>query len=318
MKSKHLHLNRRRALQIAVTASLSAGALCCGPVSVNAEELVSGQHKPWLRKTLKFGMIGVDGDLNDKFAAAKQAGFEGVELNAPGFDRHSVKQATNAAKATGLIIDGTVGSDHWQVRHTDPDPAVRAKALASLRQGLQQTADVGADTMLLVAGHGKDGSPSEVDKRALDNISQAVPNAEELGVSILIENVWNEFLYDPNGGTSQTADALAAFIDDFNSPFVGLQFDIGNHWKYGDPAEWIRTLGQRIKKLDIKGFSRKTGRFTKITEGDIDWPTVKEALRDIDYTGWLAAEVSGGNVDRLREISQHLDEALQCNVGTKG
>ena len=132
-------------------------------------------------------------------------------------------------------------------------------------------------------------------------------------MAILIENVWNDFTYDHEGGNDQTADRLAAFIDVFDSPLVGVQFDIGNHWKYGDPAAWIRTLGKRIQKLDIKGFSREKDGFTKITEGDIDWPAVEQALHDIKYTGWLAAEVGGGDIDRLKEVNEHLEEALHCS-----
>ncbi|TWU17737.1 endonuclease 4 [Novipirellula galeiformis] len=296
---------RRQILQLGA-ASVAGLAM----MRTSAVDAAPAAGKPWLRKTLKIGMIGVKGSLADKFAAAKEAGFEGVELNAPGFN---VEEANAAAKATGLIIDGTVGSDHWGVRHTDPDPEVRAKALVSLRKGIEQTAAVGADTMLLVPGRGSDGTADEVFKRALDNISQALPDAEKHGVSILMENVWNEMFYDVDGGTEQTADAFAAFIDAFDSPWVGAQFDIGNHWRFGDPAGWVRTLDQRIKKLDIKGFSRETGKFTKITEGDIDWPSVKKALRDIKFTGWLAAEVGGGDLERLKEVSRNLDKALQCS-----
>ena len=88
---------------------------------------------PWLRKTLKIGMIRVPGKLLDKFNAAKQAGFDGVELNVPGIN---IQEAKNAAAASGLIIDGTVGNYHWQVRHSDPDPKVRADALARLKAGI--------------------------------------------------------------------------------------------------------------------------------------------------------------------------------------
>ena len=263
----------------------------------------------WLRKTLKIGMIRSDGSLTDKFKLAKQAGFEGVELSVPGVDAEAAKQAS---KASGLIIDGTVGNYHWGERHSDPSETVRATALDKLKQGLRDTAALGADTMLLVPAHGKDGSDTEVYDRAFAAIKEALPIAEETKVSILIENVWNDFLYDHEGGNDQTADKLAAFIDALDSPWLGVQYDIGNHWKYGDPAGWIRTLGKRIKKLDIKGFSREKGQFTKITEGDIDWPSVKQALRDIEFTGWLAAEVGGGGLDRLEEVEKNMENALQC------
>ncbi len=293
------HPNRR-------TFIAASASLALSPTLLRGDETKS----PWLQKTLKVGMIRPGKTLAEKFAIAKQAGFAGVELNAPGFD---VDEAIAAAEATGMIIDGTVGSYHWEERHTDPNADVRELALKKLIQGLRDTAAVGADTMLLVPGHGNDGSPAEVYERAMAAIRAALPVAEETGVSILIENVWNHFLYQHDGPDDQTADALAKFVDAFDSPLVGVQFDIGNHWKYGDPAAWIRTLDKRIKKLDIKGFSRASGKFTKINEGDIRWPEVEAALRQIGFTGWLAAEVGGGNLDRLREVARNMDAALNCD-----
>ncbi len=232
------------------------------------------------------------------------------KLGVPGVN---VEAAKKAAQETGLIIDGTVGGYHWKIRHTDPDESVRAKAMQNLKKGIEVTAALGAETMLLVPGHGKDGTDAEVHDRAKAAIDEALPIAEKYDVAILIENVWNDFCYDHEGGSDQTADRLVEFVDEFGSELVGVQFDIGNHWKYGDPAEWIRTLGPRIKKLDIKGFSRETDTFTKITEGDIDWPAVEQALRDINFTGWLAAEVAGGDLNRLKEVSANLDKALHCS-----
>lgn len=299
---------RQRREFLKVGAATMAAAMTSSASVMHGEETSKG---PWLRKTLKIGMIGVKGSLTEKFKVAKEAGFEGVELNVPGIN---IAEANAAAAETGLIIDGTVGGYHWGVRHSDPDPKVRADALAKLKAGLTETRAVGADTMLLVPGHGKDGSEAEVYERAMASIRQALPVAKEQKVSILIENVWNHFLYDHSGGNNQSAEQLAKFIDAFESPLVGVQFDIGNHWKYGDPAAWIRTLGPRIKKLDIKGFSREKDKFTKITEGDIDWPSVEKALRDIGFTGWLAAEVGGGDLARLKEVATHLDEALHCSA----
>ena len=123
----------------------------------------------------------------------------------------------------------------------------------------------------------------------------------------MIENVWNQFCYDHDGGHDQTADKFKRYVDDFNSPWVGMQFDIGNHWKYGSMGDWIRTLGKRIQKLDVKGFSRAEGKFKKIGEGDLDFADVRKALIEINFHGWLAAEVGGGGLERLQEVSANLD-----------
>jgi hexulose-6-phosphate isomerase len=131
-----------------------------------------------------------------------------------------------------------------------------------------------------------------------------------LGVAIVIENVWNQFLYDHNGGADQTADKFVKYVDEFHSPWVGMQFDIGNHWKYGSMGDWIRQLDKRVLKLDVKGFSRAQGKFTPIGEGDIDYADVRKALTEINFHGWLAAEVAGGDLAALTSVSQQMDVAF--------
>ncbi len=260
-----------------------------------------------LYKTLKIGMVRVPGTLVDKFKAAKEAGFDGIEMRAPG---DSVEEVKQAIAETGLPVDGNVNSGHWNVRHTDPSAEVRAKALEALKQGLIDTNAMGGDTLLLVVGRGSDGPEKEIWDRSIENISQAIPLAAELGVSIAVENVWNQFCYDHEGDHKQTADKFVKYIDEFNSPWVGMQFDIGNHWKYGSMGDWIRQLGKRIIKLDLKGFSRADSKFTKIGEGDLDWADVRKALLEINYSGWAAAEVGGGDLNRLKEISANMDAAF--------
>ena len=294
--------NRRQFLQTSA-ALTGAAALGTSASAQDTEPTLKGR----LYKTLKIGMVKVEGSLTDKFKAAKVAGFDGIEMNAPGMD---VDETRRAIEESGLPVDGTVNSSHWQIRHTDPDPKVRERALSSLKQALELTHAVGGNTALLVLGRGSDGPEEEIWERSIENISKALPLAAELGVYIAIENVWNQFLYDHDGDHTQTADKYVKYVDELNSPWVGMQFDIGNHWKYGSMGDWIRQLGRRIVKLDLKGFSRADGKFTKITEGDLDWADVRKALLEINYTGWAAAEVGGGNLERLKEVSDNMDKAF--------
>jgi hypothetical protein len=69
----------------------------------------------------------------------------------------------------------------------------------------------------------------------------------ETGVSIALENVWNDFLMSPL--------EAAAFVDACNHPKVGWYFDVGNVLRYGRPTDWIEALDKRILKIDIKEFS---------------------------------------------------------------
>ena len=287
-----------------------AGQLAsAAPATVTAAAKASNSLDGKLFKTLKFGMIKGK-SVMERFQMAKDAGFEAVEFNTPGVP---IEEAKAAIAATGIIVDGTVCGTHWAVRHSDPKPEIRAKALADLKKSIEETHAVGGSSVLLVVGHGKDGTHDEVWSRSVANIKQALPLAGKLGISIVIENVWNHFCYDHNGGSDQTAELLANYVDEFNSPLVGLQFDIGNHWKYGSMGDWIRHLGKRIIKLDVKGFSREKNKFTKIGEGDLDFADVRKALTEINYHGWCAAEVGGGDLNRLKEISANMNKAFGLN-----
>ncbi|MEZ6150750.1 MAG: hypothetical protein R3C09_11555 [Pirellulaceae bacterium] len=77
-----------------------------------------------LLKTLKIGMVKIPGDLTAKFKAVKAAGYEGIELNSPGID---VEQTLAAIAASGLVVDGSVCSTHWDIRHSSPDATQRAQ-----------------------------------------------------------------------------------------------------------------------------------------------------------------------------------------------
>ena len=287
---------------------LGGSALGCAGAADASTNPLDASLEGRIYKTLKIGMVKVKGSLTEKFAAAKEAGFAGIEMNSPGMD---VEATRLAIKESGLPVDGTVCSTHWNKTHTSPDEKVRAEALRDLQTAIRDTHAVGGNTALLVVGHGKDGPESEIWPRAIENISKALPLCAELGVYIAIENVWNRFLYDHDGDHLQSADKFVKFVDDLNSPWVGMQFDIGNHWKYGSMGDWIRSLGKRVVKLDLKGYSRAKNNWVKeIGTGDIDWADVRKALIEINYYGWAAAEVGGGDLERLKQISANMDRVF--------
>src|SRR5204863_7383623 len=85
--------------------------------------------------------------------------------------------------------------------------------------------------------------------RSREEIRKVLPLAEQNGVKIAIEVVWNDFITKP--------EQLVKYVDEFNSPQVGAYFDVSNMVKYGvPPAAWIRALGPRMLKFDFKGYSK--------------------------------------------------------------
>lgn len=258
--------------------------------------------------SLKCGMCGDGKSLEDKFRLLKDLGYDGVELDSPG--GQNKPEARKASEKVGLPIHGVVDSIHWGITLSDPSAEQRQKGLEGLLTAIRESDSVGGTSVLLVpAVVNKDVSQQQAWDRSIEQIRKALPLAAKLGVHILIENVWNRFLYDHDGPNNQTAGKLAKYIDEIDSPWVGSYFDIGNHQKYGKPAEWIRTLGRRIVKLDVKDWGVKAG-FSKIGGGDVDWPEVRNALAEIRFTGWATAEVGGGNRARCAEILANMRRHL--------
>lgn len=263
---------------------------------------------PPIKLALKYGMAGFDQDIAGTFATLKELGYDGVELDSPGGQDKA--QALAASRSTGLPIHGVVNSIHWHTRLSDPDEATRAKAFEGLLTAIREAHMVGGSSVLLVPAV-VDGAtnPDQARERSIPQIRKALPLAAELGIHILIENVWNQFLYDPEGGNDQDAKLLVDYIDEIDSPWVGSYFDIGNHQRFGKPGTWIRQLGKRIIKLDVKDWGVEDG-FGKIGAGDVDWADVRAALGEIRYTGWATAEVSGGNRERCAEILANMRKHL--------
>ena len=101
-----------------------------------------------------------------------------------------------------------------------------------------------------------------------------------------IENVWNKFLVDPF--------AMRAFIDQFDSEWVGAYFDVGNSMLTGYPEHWIRTLGKRIKRVHLKDFRRGVGTadgFVDLLAGAESGRGVWRPLREVGHGGPLTAEM---------------------------
>lgn len=258
--------------------------------------------------SLKCGMCGDGKTLEEKFKLLKELGYDGVELDSPGGQNKD--EAKKASEKVGLPTHGVVDSIHWGITLSDPSEEKRQKGLEGLLTAIRESDAIGGTSVLLVpAVVNKNVTEQQAWDRSIEQIRKALPLAAKLGVHILIENVWNRFLYDHDGPNNQTADKLAKYLDEINSPWVGSYFDIGNHQKYGKPAEWIRTLGKRIVKLDVKDWGVKAG-WAKIGSGDVDWPDVRKALAETKFTGWATAEVGGGNRERCAEILANMQKHL--------
>src|SRR5437868_4861873 len=88
--------------------------------------------------------------------------------------------------------------------------AVGFSALVALTDCLQTGQTLGAYSVLLVPGVvNDDKSYEDCWRLSMEQIKQAIPIAQETGVQIAVENVWNGFLLSPL--------EAARYVDDLNA-----------------------------------------------------------------------------------------------------
>lgn len=262
-----------------------------------------GLHK----KSLKWGMIKEDGlSVLEKFQLVKELGFDGIELDWP--NDLPEKEILEARDKTGIELPGVVNSLHWKKPFSSPDASIRKELFDSMIEAFHKTKLYGGNTVLLVPGKVDENVRyDEAWSRSTAEIKKLLPEAEKTGVKIAIENVWNNFLISPM--------EAANYIDQFQSDMIGWYMDIGNVVRYGWPDQWVRILGKRIIKVDIKDYSRKKqneegiweGFKVLLGDGSSDYAKVNAALKEVGYSGWGSAEVRGGDRIRLKEISDRMD-----------
>lgn len=305
-------MNRRTFLRS--SAILSAFA----PAALRAAEPKAAPAAAKPRRAHKKGfMFGTFGgaaartlSVEQRFKLLREAGFNGVEV-ASAMNQQEVLAARDAA---GLEIPSVVIATHWTHPLSSPNPTMRQTGLDGLRQGLRDAKAYGASSVLLVPGVvNKDISYADCYTRSIEEIKKAIPLAEELGVVIAIENVWNGFLLSP-------LEAVA-YVDSFKTPIVRWHFDVGNVVNMGWPDQWARLLGPRISKIHVKEYSRKirdekgpyAGFRAELMTGDSDWPAVMAALDSVGYTaGWLITEQSRATHPALSDAEwlSHLNSKL--------
>ncbi len=313
-------VNRRNFLRTG-SAVLGAGALsvaapntpaAASPVPTTIVRPPTGKR---LLLSCKLGMIADQADgrklsLTERLQAAGEAGFDGVDFDQAG--DFTPEQAREAVRASGVFVHNAINHAHWQQRLTSAKPEERDRSRANIEHCLRVSHAAGGSGVLIVLGQAGDGPAEVIEERCQVEIRKLLPLAASLGQPILIENVWNRMFYQHDAPPEQGPEAFIRFVDFFKSPWVGMYYDLGNHWKYGQPDQWIRAFAHRCVKLDVKGFSRAGNKFVEITgaDDDLPWDRVREALADIGFTGWATAEVGGGDVKRLTQVRQQMQKAF--------
>ncbi|MHC4602937.1 MAG: sugar phosphate isomerase/epimerase family protein, partial [Planctomycetota bacterium] len=180
-------MKRRSFLKYTAAATVGTGLLRT-PTFTAAE-----RRGAKLRKAVQLGMLPKKLPDADKFKLAKKCGFEGIEAY-PMNDLNAARQQGRLARAAGVPIHSIVFGG-WHAPFSEADPKVIKKGLSGMETALHCAKAMGAEAVLLVPAVVKENvSYADAYKRSQKHIRKLLPLAEEVGVVIAVENVWNKFL----------------------------------------------------------------------------------------------------------------------------
>lgn len=262
-------------------------------------------------QTVREGKMDLAGFID--FAA--QQGVEGVELLDYFWTdkQQQIPLVKQQLKDRGLkLAVYSIGNDFFQ-----PDPAVRAKEFAALKQGVDVANQLEVNVLRVFSGSAKEGYKLE-DGLAwiLEGLTEGAAYAQAHGVTLALEN---------HGLMAGRSDQVRQIIQTVNSPALRANLDTGNFLLVGqNPTDAARDLADVVALVHLKDFRKATAddklhvykgldgvgyTGTVVNEGQVDLAAIVGILAKAGYTGWLSLEYEGGQDPVTIGVPRSLAEA---------
>lgn len=199
--------------------------------------------------------------------------------------RHNLTIANINAFMMNAVADPR--QPYWHPGWTDPDCHYRAIRREHTKRALLLATEIGARNVTTEPGGLlMDGQTWEEGARLFyEEIMPCVEVAEQLGVLLLIEPE-PELLIEK-------FDQYLAFADRVQSPWVGLNFDIGHAYcVHEDPQDWVAKMAPFTKHYHFEDIAASRVHKHLIPgHGAIDFEATLAAIQKTGYDGWITVEL---------------------------
>jgi len=333
---QHSPITRRTALQSALAAggvaAIAGSAEGAQTQPAKPDPRRSSPRRYNMKKSINLWAFPYPERMNlrECMQLAKNAGFDGIELNydldndlSPRATAKDLRSIRAMADKIGIGISGLCSFLFWPYPLSSNDPKKRARGMELAGNMIQAAHDLGVENLLVVPGAvhipwrtDHEPVPNDVcDRRARDAVTRLLPRAEKLRVSLNIENIFfNGYLMTPA--------EMIAFVDSFKSKYVRVHFDTGNIMLFQFPEHWIAQLGNRIKNIHFKEFTKKgtdhsLESFRPLLDGTTNWPAVMEALDKVGYRDYLTFEYFHPYIHYPEALVYQTADALDRMLGRK-
>ncbi|MCE8003391.1 hydroxypyruvate isomerase [Billgrantia ethanolica] len=231
-------------------------------------------------------MLFTEEDFLDRFKAAAEAGFKGVEYLFP-YDYSAVELKARLDEHGLTQVLHNLPAGDWGAG--ERGIACHPDRVEEFRAGVEKAIDyatvLGCKQVNCLAGIQPQGVSLEQARRTLvENLRYAAEKLEAAGILLLAEPINTRDI--PGFFLNRTEQALAIF-DEVGSPNLKLQYDI-YHMQImeGDLAPTIEKHLARIAHVQL---ADNPGRHEPGT-GEIHYPFLFAHLDRLGYDGWIGCE----------------------------
>jgi sugar phosphate isomerase/epimerase len=232
--------------------------------------------------------------LAAKWDAAREAGFDGIELRARGEGHFAGRLAELRAAARSGVVMPTVcpDTDHFI---GDFDPARRRDAVVQLRSQLSVTAEIGGEGVLTPASWGMFSlrlppftpprKPAEDHAVLLEALVELAEHAAREGVSLFVEpiNRYEDYMVNRVGQAAGLAEEVRRATGHDSVRVCADLFHM--NIEEDDLADAITDTGPLIGHVHVDDSNR-----LQPGTGHLDFAAVFTALHTIGYDRWLGLE----------------------------
>ena len=217
--------------------------------------------------------------------------------------RHGLAIANVNAFMMNAVADPR--QPYWHPGWTDPDPHYRAVRREHTKRALHLAKEIGARNITTEPGGLlMQGQTWEQGARIFyEEIMPCVEVAEKVGVLLLIEPEPELMI--------EKFDQYVAFAERVQSPWIGLNFDIGHAYCVGeDPQHWVERMAPYTRHYHFEDIAAtRVHKHLIPGHGAIDFAATLSAIQQTGYDGWITVELYpyiDNPDDAAREAKQYL------------
>lgn len=231
-------------------------------------------------------MLFTEVDFLERFDAAAQAGFSGVEYLFPyAFDAEQIKQKLEQNNLTQVLFNLPAGDWNAGDRGIACDPSRIEEFQSGVALAIQYAKVLGNTQVNCLAGITPAGvSQQDAHAAFVINLRYAAQALQEAGLRLVIEAINTR---DIPGFFLNTTEQAKAVIKEVGSDNLFIQYDI-YHMQImeGDLAP---TMSANIGQIAHVQLADNPGRHEPGT-GEINYPFVLKHLDELGYQGWVGCE----------------------------